>query len=157
MLSKCSAFGEKDDVAQIEKNSCMFGESGFSKSSPTVYLCTTFWYCNRIEILLATSLVLGKNKGKLQSCLLDLPYRKKLKHQWQLYTCMLPKRLPSQNSRVQIANLCHKFQFVILFNLRCLVNFHFTWWSSLERKTIKWEMGKDTPNMEVSKRSNTNE
>ena len=116
------------------KNSSMFGESGFSKSSPTVYLCTTFWYCNPIKILLATSLVLGKNKGKLQSCSLDLPYREKLKHQWQLYTCMLPKWLPSQNSRVQIANLCHKFQFVILFNLRCLVNFHFSWWSSLEKK-----------------------
>ena len=103
----------------------MFGESGFSKSSPPVYLCTTFWYLLYIKILLATSLVLWKNKGKLQLCSLDLPYQEKFKHQWQLYTCMLTKRLPSQNSRVQNANLCHRFQFIILFNLRCLVNFHF--------------------------------
>ena len=69
---------------------------------------------------------------------------------------MIPKWLPSQNSRVQNANLCHKFQFGH-FNLRCTVNFHFAWWSCLERKKIEWEMGKDTQNMEVSKRENTNE
>ena len=32
----------KKNVAQIEKNSCMFGESGFKKSCPTVYLFTRF-------------------------------------------------------------------------------------------------------------------
>ena len=114
------------------KNSCMFGESGFSKSSPTVYLYTLHFDIYSIKILHATSLVLGKSEGKIQSCSRDLPYQEKLKHQWHLY--MLLKWLPSQNSRAQNENLCHKFQFIILFNLRCLVNFHCTWWSSLERK-----------------------
>ena len=34
--------GKKNDVAQIEKNSCMFGESGFKQSCPTVYLFNGF-------------------------------------------------------------------------------------------------------------------
>ena len=63
---------------------------------------------------------------------------------WAIY--MIFKRLLSQNSRVQNANLCHKFQFGH-FNLRCTVNFHFSWWRSLERNKIEWERGKDVRNM----------
>ena len=60
---------------------------------------------------------------------------------------IIPKWLPSQNSRVQNANFClTNFNSVIL---RCTANFHFTnsWWSSLERKKMEWEMGKDTRKM----------
>ena len=155
MLSKCSAFGKKDDVAQIEKITAYLDNSGFRKSSPTVYLFSRFWYYS-IKILPTISLVLGKNKGKLQSCSLDLPYQEKLKHQWQLF--MIPKRLPSRILRLRTPRYkmqtCHKFQFAH-FNLRSTANFHFAWWSNLERKKIEWEMGKDTRNMEVSKRANT--
>ena len=38
MLSKCSAFGRNDDVAQKEKNSGMFRESGFRKLSYSLYV-----------------------------------------------------------------------------------------------------------------------
>ena len=136
------------------KNSCMFGESGFRKSSPTVYLFTRFWYYP-IKILLTISLVLGKSKGKLQSCSLDLPHQEKLKHQWQLFIWYLSDfRLRTQRYKMQ--TLYHKFQFVHS-NLRSMTNFHFPWWSSLERKKIEWKMGKDTRSMEVLKRANTNE
>ena len=47
---------------------------------------------------------------------------------------MTPKRLPSQNLRVQNATLCRKSQFVY-FDLRCTVNFPSALRSSLEKKS----------------------
>ena len=89
MLSKCFAFAKKKRWCSPDrKNSCMFGESGFRKSSSTVYLFTRFWYLP-YKILLTISLILGKNKGKLQSYSSDLPYQEKLKHQWQLFILYL--------------------------------------------------------------------
>ena len=83
------------------KNSCMFGESGFRKSSSTVYLFTRFWYLP-YKILLAISLILGKNKGKLQSYSPDLPYQEKLKHQWQIFILYLNGfRLRTQGYKMQ--------------------------------------------------------
>ena len=116
MLSKCSAFGKKDDIAQIEKIPAC-SENRVSEKALLQFICSRGFDIYPIKILLTISLVLGKNKGKLQSCSLDLPYQ-----ETAIY--MLPKRRPSQNSRVQNANLCHKFQFGN-FNLRCTVNFHF--------------------------------
>ena len=75
---------EKRWCCPARKNSCMFGESSFRKSSHTVYLFTRF-DIYPVKILLAMSLVLVKHKGKLQSCLLDLMYHEKVKHQWQLF------------------------------------------------------------------------
>ena len=90
------------------KNSCMFGESSFRKSSRTVYLFTRF-DIYPVKILLTMSLVLVKHKGKL--VMLARSYVPRESQTPVTAICMRPKRLLSQNSRVQNANLCHKFQF----------------------------------------------
>ena len=156
MLSKCSTFGKKDDVAQIEKIPACSDHWVSEKALLQFYLFSWFWYYS-IKILLTISLVLGKNKGKLQSCSLDLPYQEKPSNTRDCYLWYLSGfrlgilRLRTQRHKMQT---CHKFQFAH-FNLRSTANFHFAWWSSLERKKIEWEMGKDTRNMEHSKRANT--
>ena len=62
MLSKCSAFGRNDDVAQKEKNSGMFRESGFRKLSYSLYVYKVLIhvFTLAIKILLTISLVLRK-------------------------------------------------------------------------------------------------
>ena len=80
MLSKCSAFGKKGDVAQVEKIPAC-SENLVSEKALLQFICLQGFDIYPVEILLTISLVLVKNKGKLQSCSLDLPYQKKVKHQ----------------------------------------------------------------------------
>ena len=78
MLSKCS--WKNDDVAQIEKIRACW-ENRVSEKALLQFICLQGFDIYPIKILLTISLILGKNKGKLQSCLLDLAYEEKLKHQ----------------------------------------------------------------------------
>ena len=80
MLSKCSAFAKKDDVAQIEKIPAC-SENRVSEKALLQFICLQGFDIYPIKILLTISLVLGKNKGKVQSYLPDLPYQEKLKYQ----------------------------------------------------------------------------
>ena len=79
MLSKCSAFAKKDDVAQIEKIPAC-SENRVSEKALLQFICLQGFDIYPIKILLTISLVLGKNKGKLQSYLPDLAYQEKLKY-----------------------------------------------------------------------------
>ena len=80
MLSKCSAFAKKDDVAQIEKNPAC-SENRVSENVLLQFIFLQGFDIYPIKILLTISLVLVKNKGKLQSYSPDLPYQQKPKHQ----------------------------------------------------------------------------
>ena len=123
MLSKCSAFGKKDDVAQIEKIPACSDNRVSEKALLSVFKVLILLYKN-------PSYNLFRPWKDLQSCTLDLPCQEKLKHQWQLF--MIPKRLPPQYSPSQ--NIGTKCKRVTNFNLRSTANFHFAWWSRLERK-----------------------
>ena len=79
MLSRCSAFAKKDDVAQIKKIPAC-SENRASEKALLQFTCLQGFDIYPIKILLTISLVLGKNKGKLQSYSPDLPYQEKLKH-----------------------------------------------------------------------------
>ena len=92
---------KKDDIAQIEKIPAC-SENRVSEKALLQFICSRGFDIYPIKILLTISLVLGKNKGKLQSCSLDLPYQEKLKHQWQLFICYLSGvRLRTQGYKMQ--------------------------------------------------------
>ena len=61
MLSKCSAFAKKDDVAQIEKIPAC-SENRVSEKALLQFICLQGFDIYPIKILLTISLVLGKNK-----------------------------------------------------------------------------------------------
>ena len=93
------------------KSSCMFGESSFRKSSPTVHLFTCF-DIQTIKILRTMSLVLGENEARLQSW--SFAPRETQTQVSAIY--IIP---PSQSSRVQNAKYHNFNSFISIFKMRC--------------------------------------
>ena len=84
------------------KNSYIFGELGFRKSSPTVSLFTRFWYLPCKKSYLQSLSSFEKIKA---SCMLDLPYAEKLKHQWQLFIWYVSGfRLRTQGTKCKLVS-----------------------------------------------------
>ena len=97
MLSKCSAFENKDDIEIEEVPAC--SENRVSEKALLQFICLQCFDIHTIKILRTISLVLGENEGRLQSCSLDLSHQEKLKHKCQLFISYLRLRTQGYKTR----------------------------------------------------------